>query len=54
MKNWLTTLPAALALTGGLLWFAAPPATAQDDCYSVEVCVTVGGTEICGSVEVCF
>lgn len=47
MRNYLTTLPAALALTGAL-WFAAAPAFA--DCWYIEVCI-LGH---CASVLVCF
>ena len=47
MRNYLTTLPAALALTGAL-WFAAAPAFA--DCWYVELC-GFGG---CISILVCF
>ena len=47
MRSYLTTLPAALALTGAL-WFAAAPAFA-DDCWYIEVCI-LGH---CVSVEIC-
>ena len=51
MKNWLTTLPAALALTGGFLWFPAPAAFA--DCFTMELRIRVGGGSICGYVVLC-
>lgn len=46
MRNHLTTLPAALALTGAL-WFAAAPAFA--DCWYIRVCAFGH----CVSVEIC-
>ncbi len=52
MMNGPRTLPAGLALVGGL-WFAAPPA-AHADCITIEVCVKVNGVTVCGSVEFCF
>lgn len=52
MKNWLTTLPAALALTGGFLWFAAAPAFA--DCYQAWLCIRVNGDLVCGQVWICI
>lgn len=48
MRNYLTTLPAAVALTAAFLWSTAAPAFA--DCYFIEVCV-LGR---CASVLVCF
>lgn len=37
MRNYLTNLPVAVALTGAFLWFSAARAFA--DCYLVTVCV---------------
>ncbi len=51
MMNWLTTLPAALALAGGL-WFAAPPAAiAQDDCIPVYLCFLIDGELHCIQID---
>ena len=47
MRNYLTTLPAAVALTGAFLWFSAAPAYA--DCLYIRVCL-LGR---CVSVLVC-
>ena len=53
MMNRLRTLPAALALVGGFLWFGAAPA-AQADCYTIRVCVSVNGSTVCGWVTICI
>lgn len=52
MKNWLTTLPAALALTSGLFWFAVAPAFA--DCVIVGLCLEYQGVTVCVSWPECF
>ena len=51
MRNYLTTLPAAVALTGALLWSAAAPAFA--DCRTWQVCISIGDLSICVTVTAC-
>lgn len=54
MKRTIRNLALSLALVGGTLWgVAAPPVQAQDDCYTIMVCVTVDDVEVCFSVTVC-